>query len=132
MNNFTNNKSFFCIGIDLWPEMYIATAYLFAQCFTMIANTVHPMLKINQSSIIFHDCNLVTLLMNIFQEISYHGKALSKKICLTGTPQLMQDKDNILFRVGRPTTKHNEQLMNMTLCTLAIGLSQCKKVICCL
>jgi hypothetical protein len=43
--------------------------------------------------------------------ICYHGKALSKKICLTGTPQLMQDKDNILFRVGRPTTKHSEQLM---------------------
>jgi hypothetical protein len=33
-----------------------------------------------------------------------------------GTPQLMRDKYDILFRVGRPTTKHNEQLMNMTLC----------------
>ena len=34
-----------------------------------------------------------------------------------GKFQLMQDKDDILFRVGRPTTKHNDQLMNMTLCT---------------
>jgi hypothetical protein len=29
----------------------------------------------------------------------------------------MKDKDDILFRVGRPTKKHNKQLTNMTLCT---------------
>jgi hypothetical protein len=49
--------------------------------------------------------------------VSYHGKALGKRMGLNGTLQLMQDKDDILFRVGLPTTKHNEQLMNMTLCT---------------
>jgi hypothetical protein len=43
-------------------------AHPFAQRFNMIANTVNPMLKTNQSSIIFRDCKLVSLLMNIFQE----------------------------------------------------------------
>jgi hypothetical protein len=49
--------------------------------------------------------------------ISYHGKTLGKGMGLRGTLQLMQDKDDILFGVGRPATKHNEQLVNMTLCT---------------
>jgi hypothetical protein len=43
-------------------------AHPFAQRFNMIANTGHPMLKTNQSSIIFRDCKMVSLLMNIFQE----------------------------------------------------------------
>jgi hypothetical protein len=43
-----------------------------------------------------------------------------KMMGFTGTLQLMQDKDDIPFRVGRPTTKHNEQLMNMTVCTQSL------------
>ena len=44
-------------------------------------------------------------------------KRWAKGMGLRGTLQLMQDKDDILFRVGRPTIKNNEQLVNMTLCT---------------
>jgi hypothetical protein len=44
-------------------------------------------------------------------------KRWAKGWALGGTLQLMQDTDDILFRVGRPTKKQNKQLMNMTLCT---------------
>jgi hypothetical protein len=44
-------------------------------------------------------------------------KRWAKGWALRGTLQLMQDKDDILFRVGRTTKKHNKQLMNMTICT---------------
>jgi len=50
--------------------------------------------------------------------IRYHvGKTLGKIMGLGATIQLMQDKDDILVTVGKPTPNHNELLMNMPLCT---------------
>ena len=44
-------------------------------------------------------------------------KRWAKGWALGGSLQQMRDKDDMLFRVGRPSAKHNKQLMNMTLCT---------------
>lgn len=71
-----------CISWGVHPK-----AHPFAQCFTMIANTIHPMLKTYQSSIIFRGCKLVSLWMNIFQEPKWNWHRWSSTIRTTSEQQ---------------------------------------------
>jgi hypothetical protein len=71
-----------CISWNVPPK-----AHPFAQRFTMIANTVHQLLQTNQSSIMFRDCKLVSLLINIFQEPKWNWHRWSSSIRSTSEQQ---------------------------------------------
>ena len=71
-----------CISWSVPPK-----AHPFAQRFTMIANAVHPLLQTNQLSIVFRDCKLVSLLINIFQEPKWNWHRWSSSIRSTSEQQ---------------------------------------------